>query len=351
MHKLTYLPLHGGKAPRWLFSRMVKLGEKISSAIIDEYGVDELLLRLSDPNWFQALACTLGYDWHSSGTTTVTIAALKEGLKGSGEIAIAGGKGKEGINTPNEIVELADKLSIGSKAEDFIKYSRLSAKVDGSMVYDNISIYHHSFIFTKNGRWGVVQQAMENKGDMAIRFQWHSSMVDEKDFANEPHSGLEANKSKESLDLTYSKNKWAREGLVEALKEMQETNILRYPERHKLIMGYDISKNGAEALRKAYELDPKDYKELLLVNGIGRKTLRSLAITASLIYDKELAMRDPALYAYNVGGKDGIPYKISREHYDSLIQGMQTILDRANIDREEKIKALKRLSSSLMEKA
>jgi hypothetical protein len=346
MRKITYLPLHGGKAPRWLFSRMVKLGGRICESIIDEYGADELLDRLTDTNWFQALACALGYDWHSSGTTTVTIGALKEALKENSEIAIAGGKGKAGTNTPNEIYELADKLSING-AEKFIEYSRLSAKIDSSMVYDDISIYHHSFIFTKRGKWGVVQQAMENKGNIAIRFQWNSSLVEESDFAKEPHTGISTKYRKESLDLTYHKNDWARHGLVDALKELKESNALAYPERHAIIMRLDIGKQGIDALRRAYEIDPKEYKELLLTKGVGRSTIRSLAIVASLIYQKELATRDPALYAYNVGGKDGIPFRISRSHYDSIIESMDYIVDKANIEKEEKIKIMKRLSSIL----
>jgi len=344
VHRLTYLPLHNGKAPRWLFSRMVRLGERISYAIIDEYGADELLSRLTDTNWFQALACALGYDWHSSGTTTVTMAALKEALKESRDIAIAGGKGKAGTNTPNEIPELADRLSINGE-EKFIEYSRLSAKVDGSMTYDNIAIYHHSFIFTKNKKWGVVQQAMENKGNMAIRFQWNSELVNEEDFANEPHSGIEANKKVESVDLTFYKNDWARKGLVDALHELAESNVIRYPERHTLRLKLDVGERGIEALRRASEIDPKNYKELLLVNGLGRKTIKSLAITASLIYNKELATRDPAMYAYNVGGKDGTPYRISKAHYDSIIESMNFALDKANLQYDEKKEALKRLSS------
>ncbi|MGC9098985.1 MAG: DUF763 domain-containing protein [Candidatus Micrarchaeia archaeon] len=344
MHRITYLPLHGGKAPRWLFSRMVKLGEEISNVIIDEYGADELLARLTDPNWFQALACALGYDWHSSGTTTVTMGALKEALKENTEIAIAGGKGKAGVNTPNEIRELSDKISV-SNEEKLVEYSRLAAKVDGSMVYDNISIYHHSFIFTKK-KWGIVQQAMENRGTMAIRFQWNSDNVDEKDFANEPHTGIDANQSKESLDLTYEKNGWSRKGLVEALQELNESNAIIYPERHAIIQRLDLSEKGMEVLRKAYDMDPKDYKELLLIKGVGRSTIRSLAIVASLIYNKELAMRDPVLYAYNVGGKDGIPYRISRSHYDSIIESMKYITDKANLPKEERYAVLKRLGSS-----
>ncbi|MGD0511064.1 MAG: DUF763 domain-containing protein, partial [Candidatus Micrarchaeaceae archaeon] len=138
MRSVTELPLHGGKAPRWLFSRMVKLSEAISYVIIDDFGPDELVRRLADPNWFQALACAVGYDWHSSGTTTVTIGALKEALNGSGEIYIAGGKGKAGLNTPSDIVSGTDALSIGGESDYLKEKSRLSAKIDSALVYDNI---------------------------------------------------------------------------------------------------------------------------------------------------------------------------------------------------------------------
>jgi len=353
MRSATLLPLHGGKAPRWLFSRMVMLGEKISDVIIEEFGADELLARLADTNWFQALACTLGYDWHSSGTTTVTMGALKIALKDSKEIAIAGGKGKAGTNTPNDIKAGAEKLSITSRDSEFIKFSRLSAKVDSAMIYDNLSIYQHSFLFTKSGKWAVVQQGMERYGNMAVRFQWHSDFVNSNDFANEPHTGMIANTSKETLDLSYAKNEWVRRSMVDALDEFSsdsfdEAVLKAYPSRHHIIPALDISKQGIKALNNAYELNPKDYTDILLTKGIGRKAIRSLAIISTLIYNKKLAMRDPVLYAYNVGGKDGIPYPISRQHYDSVIDEMSLIIDRANLQGEDKYKALKRLNNSII---
>jgi len=64
------LPLHSGRAPRWLFDRMVRLACEIARAIVEEFGPTEMLNRLSDPYWFQAFGCVLGFDWHSSGVTT-----------------------------------------------------------------------------------------------------------------------------------------------------------------------------------------------------------------------------------------------------------------------------------------
>ncbi|MEM3781685.1 MAG: DUF763 domain-containing protein [Candidatus Micrarchaeaceae archaeon] len=350
MHSATILPLHGGKAPRWLFSRMVKLGGEIATIIIDQYGPDELLARLSNSNWFQALACAMGYDWHSSGTTTVTMAALKEALKEHKDFAIAGGKGKSGTNTPRDIVECADRLSIPQRAQPFVSTSRLAAKIDSAFVYDDISIYHHNFLFTKNRKWAVVQQAMHDRTGNAIRFQWLCDHVDEKDIANEPHSGMGTDLRQTTLDLTAQANAWARQGLAEAAKEYKAAG-LGYPKRHKIIKEIDISRKGMEAIRRANEADPKDYKELLLIKGIGRQTIRSLAFVASIIFDKELAYRDPVAFAYNVGGKDGIPFPVNRRAYDSLIEDMLLVIDRANVEPGEKYGALKRLSNYVNNRA
>ncbi len=344
MHSATTLPLHPGRAPRWLYGRMVKLGRAISITIMDEYGPDELLRRLSDTNWFQALACAMGYDWHSSGTTTVTIAALKEALNESKEIFIAGGKGKAGTNTPNDIVNGVDALSIPEKAEQFKEYSRLAAKIDAGLVYDNIGIYQHSFIFTKD-KWAVVQQAMEQHGSRAIRFHWFSDLVDEKDIANEPHASIDTKIRKSSLDLTFNQNEWARSGSVEALQDYEKILTNTYPDRHGIIYNIDVSKRAREAIRRANEVEPKDYKELMLVKGVGRATLRSLAFVSSLIFDKELAYRDPVAYSYNLGGKDGVPFPVPRRTYDKVIESMDHIIDATNIDRQEKINAMKRLSA------
>ena len=347
MHSATVLPLHGGRAPKWLFGRMVKLSERISNVIIDEFGPDELLRRLSDKDWFQALACAIGYDWHSSGTTTVTIGALKEALNEGGEIFIAGGKGKAGNNTPNDITEGTARLSMSGTADRFVELSRLSAKIDSGMVYDNIGIYHHSFLFSRSGKWAVVQQAMQHEGNKAIRFQWFSDLVDEKDIANEPHSGIGTSMRQKTLDLTSNENKFAREEMPAALEEYKKVISGSYPDRHGIVPQIDISRQGIDAIGRASEIDPKDYRELLLVRGFGRSSIRSLAFVASLIYGKELAYRDPVAYAYNLGGKDGIPFPVNRNTYDSVIKGMDYIVDKANIEQGDKYRILKRLDAYL----
>ena len=349
MKSVTELPLHGGKAPKWLFHRMVRLGRAISYVTMDDFGSDELMRRLSDSNWFQALSCAMGYDWHSSGTTTVTMGALKEALNDSGEVFIAGGKGKAGIKTPQDIKEGVDRLSIPGMADEFIEKSRLSAKIDSAMVYEDAGIYHHSFVFSRRKKWVVIQQAMSAKNKKAIRFQWLSDYVNEKDISNEPHAGISSDLRLKTLDLTCEANAWAHPASIDALHEVSGRNpgIFKYPSRHQIYPEVDIGKRGADAISKAAEADPSDYEDLLLVKGVGRATLRSLAFIASLIYDKDLSYRDPVTYSYALGGKDGIPFPINQKAYDSVIESMEHLIDAANIERGEKYLALKRLSNSL----
>lgn len=352
MHSITELPLHGGRAPRWLYKRMVRLSRAIGLVIIDEYGADELVRRLSDSNWFQALSCTIGYDWHSSGTTTVTVAALKDALNDTKELFIAGGKGKAGTKTPEDIVNGTDVLSIPGDGKSFIEFSRIAAKIDSSLVYDNVGIYHHSFIFSKSKKWAVVQQAIDSDNKKAIRFQWFSDHINPADVAREPHTGIAGSLHRQTLDLTYDQNAWARSGSIDALHEYAKvTEKLSYPARHEIVPRIDISKRGIDLIKRASELDPKEYKDLLLIKGVGRSTLRSLAFVSSLIYDRELAYRDPVTYSYNLGGKDGIPFRINRTAYDSVVENMNEIIDRANIEVSEKYKMLRSLNVKLSSKA
>ena len=268
-------------------------------------------------------------------------------MNNSGEIFIAGGKGKAGNNTSSDIEKGTAQLSLSSSAERFVEYSRLTAKIDAGMVYDNIGIYHHSFLFSKSGKWAVVQQAMQREGNKAIRFQWSSDMVNEKDIANEPHSGIDTSLRQQTLDLTADTNSFARTGMPEALEEYRRVMSGSYPDRHGIIPRIDISRKGIEAIQRANEIDPKDYRELLLVKGFGRSSIRSLAFVASMIYGKELAYRDPITFAYNLGGKDGIPFSVNKKTYDSVVKGMDYIVDKANLEQRDRYRILKSLNAYL----
>lgn len=150
------LPLHYGKASEWLLSRMRRLAENIVVLIIDEYGGDELLRKLSNPGWFQALGCVLGYDWHSSGVTTIVTGVLKSVVRPEYGIAIAGGKGEQSLRTPYEIKDIGRTFDFSDKQVNGLVYaSRMSAKVDSTAIQAGYDLYHHAFFVSAAGKWVV----------------------------------------------------------------------------------------------------------------------------------------------------------------------------------------------------
>ncbi|MCL4372309.1 DUF763 domain-containing protein [Candidatus Marsarchaeota archaeon] len=353
MQSISILPLHNGRAPKWLFPRMVKLAKLISDSIISMYGERELINRLSNPYWFQALACAIGYDWHSSGTTTVTVGALKEALNYNSNIFIAGGKGKQGTSTPAQIAEGLEYFSSQSKIGEYSNYSRMLAKTDAALVYDDVSIYHHAFIFSKGGAWCVIQQAMHGASQNAIRFQASLDSVSSDDMTNEPNNAIVADFKKNSLDLTFHKNEPVKKLSVEAvntdIRKVLNFSPLTFklPKRHEILQGIDLTKRGRALLEYANGLQPQNYEELLGIKGIGRKTLRSLALISTLLYEEEVYYRDPILYAYNVGGKDGIPYEINLKEYDSVISSMREIVQSSDMSSSDSSNALLRLAREM----
>ncbi|RMD65692.1 DUF763 domain-containing protein, partial [Candidatus Pacearchaeota archaeon] len=195
---MAELPLHGGKCPAWLFRRMRELAKGICEVLLEEFGEEELLRRVADPYWFQSFGCALGFDWHSSGLTTTTCAALKEALeKLNAEARVVGGKGKASRGTIAELNLLAEKLNIQErKLREFVRATKLSAKVDNSLVQDGFEIYHHSFAFTKKS-WAVVQQGMNVK--VARRYHWVSHELDS--FVRDPHAAIVSDKRSHTLNL------------------------------------------------------------------------------------------------------------------------------------------------------
>jgi uncharacterized protein len=185
------LPLHGGKAPAWLFSRMRLLAREITLVIASEYGPDEMLRRLSDPAWFQAFGSVLGFDWHSSGVTTTVCGALKDGLRGLEHetgLVVAGGKGGVSRKTPAEIQAAGAAGTLAVDPAGLVYASKMAAKVDSSALQDGYQIYHHSFFFTREGKWAVVQQGMNDANGKARRYHWLSDTV--VDFVVEPHEAV-----------------------------------------------------------------------------------------------------------------------------------------------------------------
>ncbi|MBU5690234.1 MAG: DUF763 domain-containing protein [Candidatus Aenigmatarchaeota archaeon] len=358
MHKtgIVDLPLHSGKAPSWLFKRMLNLSKQIFDVLIYEYSQKEVLKRLSDPYWFQALGCVLGFDWQSSGLTTTTCAAIKYSIPIQSGIKVAGGKGKYSKNTLQEISSSSEFFNLNEAKIKKLQYaSRMSARVDNNCVQDGYSLYHHTFIFTEKGEWIVIQQGMNDQ--YARRYHWSSSLTS---FIEEPHQSIFGNRKEDNvLNLTSEENKEIRKASVDLVKDNPihlkkyfsfQSNLLEFqnfekttfPKRHEIISS-DISKKGWQSLQKAYELQVKDYEELVALEGIGQKTLKSLALISELIYGNEISWKDSAKFAYCVGGKDKIPFEIDKSHYDDVILNLKEAIELAKLGKTEKIKAIKRL--------
>ncbi|MEM0145280.1 MAG: DUF763 domain-containing protein [Thermoplasmata archaeon] len=347
------LPLHYGKAPPWLFQRMVKLSSQISSLIIEEYGKMEFLKRISNPYFFQAFSMVVGFDWHSSGTTTVLIGALKEGMKlHDYGIYIAGGKGKVSLNTPNEIEFIGKKQGINDSSIEKLKYSsRISAKVDNTLLQDGFTIYFHSILFTDDGEWAVVQQGMNEENRYARRYHWLGKNVSS--FVNEPHSGIFSNLILEKvMDLTSRNSEETRKVSLEIAKEKPEKlkNFIVENSSYKTLddflgikyikMPWRINWN---ALREIYEFQPRNYEEMVSLKNVGPSTVRALAYISNIVYGTEISWKDPVKYSFALGGKDGVPRPVNRKAYDESIEFLSKMLE--GVEIEERKKALMKLKS------
>ncbi len=344
------LPLHGGRAPAWLFSRMVKLAREISIHIVSEYGSDEMLRRLSDPFWFQAFGCVLGFDWHSSGVTTTVTGALKDGIRGLERdlgFFAGGGKGAASRKTPLEIAQACDTLSMD--ARPLVYASRMSAKVDSAAVQDGYQLYHHAFFFTASGGWCVVQQGMNDDNGMARRYHWLSTSV--RSYVDEPHAAVCADVEAPTLNLVAHESEGVRSASAElsrqppstVLAALKKLPVLTMPRRHAVLIS-DVNPAYLEKiLLKTYEQAPEDFEKLLGMEGVGGRTLRALALVSEIIYGTIASTRDPARFSFAHGGKDGFPYPVDTVTYDKTVEVLRAAVNRAGIDRSERVQALKRL--------
>jgi hypothetical protein len=348
----AHLPLHGGRAPRYLFERMVPLSREIIIFLASEFGREEVLRRLSDPYWFQAFGCVLGFDWHSSGLTTTVCGALKEGLRGVDKelgIFVAGGKGATSRKTPAEITAACERL--GSDPEPLVYASRISAKVDNSAVQDGYQLYHHSFVFTAQGQWCIVQQGMSDETSMARRYHWLSDNLTS--YVSEPHAAICCDATAETLNLVAAESAEVRSSSATLASQKPEITLQALGHLPLLEMGrrHDVTLNdiNPQYLRKillrTYETAPADFESLLAIEGVGAKTLRALALTSELIYGSRASLRDPARYSFAHGGKDGTPFPVDRKTYDKTIEVMRQALNRAKIERNEKVAAFRRLAA------
>ena len=338
----AHLPLHTGRAPRWLFERMVPLSREIVVFLASEFGREEVLRRLADPHWFQAFGCVLGFDWHSSGLTTTVCGALKEGLRGTERelgLFVAGGKGAASRKTPAEISAACERT--GGDPAPLVHASRISAKVDNSAVQDGYQLYHHSFVFTAPGEWCIVQQGMSDETSMARRYHWISEGLTS--YVNEPHAAVCCDSTSETLNLVAAESAGVRAASAALASQKPEATLLEMGRRHDVRLTDINPKYLHKVLLRTYEAAPSDFEQLLGIQGVGAKTLRALALTSELVYGTAASHRDPARYAFAHGGKDGTPFPVESATYEKTIEVMGKELNAARVGRSEKIAAFRRL--------
>lgn len=343
------LPLHYGHLPSWLTERMTRLGLAITESIITEYGSAEVLRRLSDPFWFQSLGAVMGMDWHSSGITTSVMGALKAAINPHSKelgIYICGGKGKKSTQTPAELLHIAGQT--GLDGDHLVRCSKLSAKVDNTALQDGFQLYTHNFIVNKDGLWTVVQQGMRNDSATARRYHWHSSAL--RSFVEEPHTGVCGIHQGEIMNLTAKAAAPAQQAMLAMTTEhpdrmINEAKKLIMPNHHDVkAKDVDLKRLGA-MLWLTQEQQPADFEELLLLKGMGPRTLQSLALVSEVIYGTPSRFTDPARFSFAHGGKDGYPFPVPINIYDETIQVLSKAIQQAKIGQSDKQKAIHQLST------
>ncbi len=360
---VAHLPLHPGKAPPWLFKRMVALSKEIVNVITYEYGTDEFLRRISDPFWFQALSCVLGYDYHSSGTTTVTCGALKEAIDPETYgFAVAGGKGKTSRKTPDEIKTIGDVYNLSTQSIEHLQYaSRMAAKIDNTAIQDGYNLYHHVMVFSEQGKWAVIQQGMNNQNSFARRYHWLSEQMES--FICEPHNAIVGDEQQDStLDMTAKQSKSTQKLSVDLVNDnpyhlredwakitrpaMQLTldSWCSPNQQKKTIPHLDMPRSiNWKKMKEIYEFQPKNYEELLSLQGVGPNTVRALALISDLIYGQKPSWKDPIRYTFAHGGKDNVPKPVNLPVYDNSIKFLEEAIKQAKLGDNEKHHALERL--------
>jgi hypothetical protein len=363
------LPLHGGRVPAWLGERMTKLGAVITEAIVIEYGRDEVLRRLAHPFWFQSFGAVMGMDWHSSGITTSVVGALKRGLAPlSAELGIhvCGGRGRHSRQTPHELVAIGERVGLDGAA--LATTSRLVAKVDSAAVQDGFDLYLHGFIVTDDGHWVVVQQGMNGDRGQARRYHWLSEGL--QSFVDAPHAAIDGAGQGMIVNLTDRRAELSRQRQLDILADLGPDGIERHvgqiearsaaaprPEAqatlpHLVMPGHHdvrpediVTRRLHGNLKAAAECGPKDFAELLLVPGVGARTVRALAQVAEVVHGTPYRFSDPARFSVAHGGKDRHPYPVPLKVYDHTITVLKTAVRKARLGQSEELSAIKRLDA------
>ena len=341
------MPLHFGKVPRFLTERMGKMGDAIVESVVYNYGKSEVLTRMSDPNWFQALGAVMGMHWNSSGVTATVLGSLKQHINPKASdlgLYILGGKGKSAWNTPNQIHRVADRH--GLPGTELAKSARLTSRIDNNAIQDGFNLYQQYFILSDEGEWTAISQGLNKQSRRARRYHWHSPTV--RSFGDSPHTGIVGLESQRVLNLTDSTADMLRTHMVDLTKEnpkivAEAIREAELPNRHD-VRKEDVNMGRlASVLDLAYNRDIEKFEDLVDLHGVGPRTLKALAMASEIIHGDATRFDDPARFAFAVGGKDGRPHPVDTESLDETIGMLQNAVDRAKLGDKDKSNALRRL--------
>jgi hypothetical protein len=354
---------------------MTRLGAVIAEAVVIHYGRDELLRRLAHPFWFQSFGAVMGMDWHSSGITTSVIGSLKRGLNPLARelgIHVCGGRGKHSRQTPHELAAVGDR--VGLDGAGLARTSRLVAKVDSAAVQDGFDLYLHGFIVADDGKWVVIQQGMKGESRLARRYHWLSEGLTS--FVDAPHSAIAGQGQGEIVNLADRRAEASRVAQIDLLTTVGPDEVVRevsvlegsagrdrppekdaqsvlphlvMPEHHEVRSGNLVLKRLHASLAAAAERGPCDFPELLLVPGVGARTVRALAMVAEVLHGTPCRFTDPARFSLAHGGKDGHPFPVPLRAFDETIGVLKSAVQRARLGHGEELAALQRLDEQARE--
>ena len=341
------MPLHFGKMPRWLTERMGNMGLAIVESVVQNYGKSEMLTRMSDPNWFQAFGAVMGMQWNSSGVTASVLGSLRRKTNPRAKelgIYILGGKGRYSYYAPNQIRNASNQH--GLRGNELVKSCYLTRKIDNNAIMDGYNLYQQYFILTDEGEWTNISQGMNTNTRRARRYHWHSPTV--RSFIDDPHTGIVGKKGKPIINLVDSRADNVRNNIIKLthekpMKVLNECKKMSLPNRHDVRESDVNMKRLGAVLEMAYNNGIDNFEDLMMLKGVGPKTLKSLALVSEVIHGDSSRFEDPSRFSFAVGGKDGRPHPVDTKAYDETIEMLQDSVEKSKLGYKDKSKAIKRL--------
>ena len=341
------MPLHFGRVPSFLTERMGKMGDAIVESIVDNYGKSEVLTRMSDPNWFQALGAVMGMHWNSSGVTATVLGSLQRQINPKARslgLYILGGKGKRMGWSTKQINRVSDNH--GLPGQELVHACNLTRRIDNNAVQDGYGLYQQYFILSDEGEWTSISQGMNRRTRRARRYHWHSPTV--RSFVEQPHTGIVGIERQRVLNLVDQDAGALRNNIVSLSQDRPKEVIealrsLDLPDRHDVQKSdVNLARLGS-VLNLAYNRDVEKFDDLVMMHGVGPRTLKALAMASEVIHGDATRFDDPARFSFAVGGKDGRPHPIDEKSFDETVSMLQNSVDSAKLGDKDKSAALKRL--------